>query len=299
MNELDVTHETFYGYRRMVEIGQHLAHLRPRTLERQNVLSHVLTIEPEPAHLSTSTDVFGNEQTFFAFYSPHETLTVTARSRIELLGDRPVDAAASPAHETVHDMLRYRADAPFVPEAEFTFPSPMIPLHREIGDYGRESFTPGRSFAEAATELMHRIHSDFAYEAASTDVSTPLIEAFRGRHGVCQDFAHILVGALRALGFSARYVSGYLLTQPPPGQARLIGADASHAWADVWCPVNGWIGLDPTNDCLAGPSHIVLALGRDYGDVAPVRGIIRGTSAHTLSVGVTVAPVGEEAPVEN
>ena len=295
MCELDVTHETFYGYGGMVEIGQHLAYLRPLTLNRQKVLSYQLTIEPEPSHIAISTDAFGNERTFFAFYAPHDELTVTATSRVELLGDPVIDEKASPAHEHLHDMLRYRADTPFVPEAEFTFPSPMVPLHREIRDYGRESFTPDRPMAEAAIDLMHRIHRDFAYETASTDVSTPLIEAFRGRHGVCQDFAHVLIGAMRAMGFAARYVSGYLMTTPPEGQARLIGADASHAWADVWCPINGWIGLDPTNDCMAGPSHVVLAIGRDYGDVAPVRGVIRGAGAHTLSVAVTVDPLDEEA----
>jgi transglutaminase-like putative cysteine protease len=160
-----------------------------------------------------------------------------------------------------------------------------------------QSFTPERPLLQAAVDLMHRIHADFTYDTDSTQISTPVLEAFNLKSGVCQDFAHVMIGCLRALGLAARYVSGYLMTQPPPGKARLVGADASHAWVSVHCPLidinGGWIDLDPTNDLIPGTSHVILAVGRDYGDVAPLRGVIRGGGEHKLAVAVTVAPQGE------
>jgi transglutaminase-like putative cysteine protease len=190
------------------------------------------------------------------------------------------------------------AKEPWQAESEFVFPSPFVPIHAELREYALVSFTPDRPVLEASIDLMHRIHADFKYQSNATDVSTPLIEAFEERRGVCQDFAHILIGCVRSLGLAARYVSGYLLTNPPPGKPRLLGADASHAWVSVFCPHvtnnGGWVQLDPTNNVIPSTAHVTLAFGRDYGDVAPLRGVIRGGGEHKLAVAVSVIPVDEE-----
>jgi transglutaminase-like putative cysteine protease len=188
---------------------------------------------------------------------------------------------------------RYRAGAPFEPASEFAFESPFVPALAALRDYAVASFAPRRPLLPAARELMARIHADFTYDGNATEVHTPLAQVLADRRGVCQDFAHLMIGALRALGLPARYVSGYLLTQPPPGQARLLGADASHAWTGLWCPPLGWIDFDPTNDVLPGDgaTHVTLAWGRDYGDVMPLRGVIRGGGEHRLAVAVTVRAV--------
>ncbi len=203
----------------------------------------------------------------------------------------------SPAWESVRAAMRYRAGQPWLPAAEFCFPSAFVPLHPAFQAYAQLEFTPGRPLLEAAIGLMARIHHEFTYATASTDLTTPALEAFSRRQGVCQDFAHIMIACLRSLGLPARYVSGYLLTQPPPGQPRLLGVDASHAWLAVWCPQHDWVELDPTNNLIAAQSHAVIACGRDYADVAPLRGVIQGGGSHTLSVAVSVVPEGE-TPVE-
>jgi transglutaminase-like putative cysteine protease len=207
--------------------------------------------------------------------------------------------------QACRDRWRYVSGRPLDGAAEFVFASPMVPNEPLVHRWAEPSFPPGRPLTEAAIDLMHRLHADFRYAPASTQVSTPLREAFEQRRGVCQDFAHILIAALRSLGLAARYVSGYLLTEPAPGQARLQGADASHAWVAVALPrasdepglLSGgphgppaaidWLELDPTNDCIAGTSHVRLAYGRDYADVTPLRGVIRGGGRHRLEVGVS------------
>jgi transglutaminase-like putative cysteine protease len=192
----------------------------------------------------------------------------------------------------VRERLRYVAQAPFVPAVEFAQPSPYVPRLDALRAWARADFDAGRPLAEAALALMQRLHREFRYQAASTQVDTPLAEAFARRTGVCQDFAHVMIGALRMLGLPARYVSGYLLTQSAEGQA-LLGADASHAWLQVWVPgtpgvpEDGWLDLDPTNVAVPATDHVRVAVGRDYGDVAPLRGVIRGGGRHTLAVGVT------------
>jgi len=295
---LDITHETVYRYGDRVSLAHHLAYLQPldltvHDLACQEVEAYCLTLEPEASRRSAGHDAFGNRRELFAHYLPHEELTVRAQSRVRV---RPrfgaSEVLAGTPWEAVRDGLRFRAEAPYVAEAEFSFASPYIPLHAQLAAYAQPSFTPGRPIIDAAIDLMRRIHGDFAYAPDVTEISTPVLEAWTLRAGVCQDFSHVMIGALRALGLAARYVSGYLLTQPPPGKARLIGADASHAWVAVWCPLLGWIDLDPTNNLLpgAGADHVTLAYGRDYGDVAPLRGVIRGAGAHTLEVAVTVAP---------
>jgi transglutaminase-like putative cysteine protease len=279
-----------------VEVAYHCAHLTPRTSERQHVETFRLTIDPQPSQCTNSRDAFGNVRTEFALYTPHEELTVSVHSRVTLASRGALlEASASANWESVAASLRYAVGATFRPAAEFVFGSPLVPLLPALKDYAGASFASGRPYLSGAIELMQRIHQDFAYEQGVTDVSTPLDEVFRERRGVCQDFAHLMIGMLRVLGLPARYVSGYLVTQPPAGKARLLGADASHAWVSVWCPVLGWVDLDPTNSVLPDTGHVTLAIGRDYGDIVPLRGVIQGGAEHTLDVAVEVVPAIDRA----
>lgn len=296
MSALHVRHATTYRYTARVDVAYHLMHLAPRGDAYQRVDAFALTIEPAPAERTVSTDSFGNLRTFCTLATPHEVLEVIATSRVALASRfADLEPERSPRWEEVQSMLRYTVGARFVPASEFAFASPFVPVLAELRDYARASFAPGRPWIVAALDLMQRVHEDFDYDPSATDVATPLAQAFRQRRGVCQDFAHVMIGALRALGLPAAYVSGYLLTRPPAGQPRLLGADASHAWVSVWCPVLGWVDLDPTNNVVADATHVRLAIGRDYGDVMPLRGVIRGGGAHTPSVAVSVVPVEELA----
>ncbi len=295
--ELHVIHETTYGYAARVELAHHLGYLQPLENRYQGVRNFKLEIRPEPARIKNDVDSNGNHRLFFSLYAPHDRLRVRAESRIRLvpryLGLNP---EVGLPWEHVRDAMRFIVGIPFVAESEFVFSSPFIPIHTELRDYALVSFTPGRSISAAAIDLMHRIFVDFKYESQSTQISTPVLEAFEEKRGVCQDFAHIMIGCIRALGLPARYVSGYLLTVPLPGQEMLVGADASHAWVSVFCPGleanNGWLDLDPTNDLIPSTSHVSVAVGRDFGDVSPLRGIIRGGGSHTLTVGVSVKRIG-------
>ncbi|MFT3720244.1 transglutaminase family protein [Pseudorhodoferax sp.] len=293
--KLQVTHETRYHYTPAVETAQHIAHLQPCDTPYQVLLQHRLDITPTPDELRTGRDVFGNIRTFFALQSSHDELCVVADSLVETR--TPLRPASALPWEQVRDRFRYRAGGEFDPAAQFLFHSPYVPRHADFLDYARPSFGAGVPLLEAAEDLMRRIHRDFEYAADSTEVSTPAVEALALRKGVCQDFAHIMVACLRMLGLPARYVSGYLLTQPPPGQPRLIGADASHAWASVYVPGgpdhDGWYDFDPTNDRAPGEDYVTLAVGRDFSDVSPMRGVIHGGASHHLRVGVTVQPLAD------
>ena len=291
---LRVLHQTHYRYQSPVVLAQHLAHLHPSSSAAQTVLSHRLTISPAPALRNDSLDAFGNQQTFFALQSPHESLVVLADSLVQTHPATELDA--SPAWETVHEQMLYHAQATYEAASEFVFPSPFVPRDDAFSDFARPVFSPRRPFLDACHDLMDKIHRELQYESASTEVSTPPLTALAQGKGVCQDFAQIMIGCLRSLGLPARYVSGYLLTQPPPGQPRLIGADASHAWASVHC--NGhWYDFDPTNNRSGrhspGEDYITVAVGRDFSDVSPLRGVIQGGGSHRLSVAVTVAPPDE------
>ena len=294
--ELRVSHRTVTRYSSRVEVAYHCAFLHPRDGGRQKVREFTMAIDPLPSHRASAPDSFGNLRTEFALYVPHEALTVSAESRV-WLEPRPVppDDAKSAAWDVVSADLRYVLGGSFQPAGEFVFASPYVPLDRSLRDYAAPDFRAGRPYLQAAIALMERVHADFSYEPGVTDIDTPLVEVFRKRRGVCQDFAHLMLGMLRALGLPARYVSGYLLTQPLPGKARLMGADASHAWVSIWCPVLGWVDLDPTNAVLPDASHVTVAVGRDYGDVVPLRGVIRGGADHVLDVAVDVVPVVERA----
>lgn len=296
---LQITHETVYDYVPAVETAQHMAYLTPLQSTTQTLLGHSLKVNPEPAQISNTRDVFGNVRSFFSLQVPHNKLQVVATSQVI------TQAAQLPtstiAWEAVRERFRYQANASFDAANEFVFPSPMAPRDAEFAAYARPSFTAGAGLLAAAIDLMHRIYRDFTYESQSTQVNTPALEALAQRKGVCQDFAHILIACLRSIGLPARYVSGYLLTEPPPGTVKLRGSDASHAWAAVYVPdlPEGarWIDLDPTNDRAGWPSpgedYVTLATGRDFSDVSPMRGVIHGGASHTLRVGVTVEPVAE------
>lgn len=300
----DILHDTTYRYDSTVSLSQQIAHLRPRECAGQHTLAHRLEIVPAPAQCSERSDFFGNPVTAFALHAPHAQLVVRARSRIRVDAPAWPDPALSPAWEAARDHLRdgLSGHAPLQADArdagQFRFASPFVPLGDEAveyADYALQCFTPDRPLHEALLALSARIHADFRFDPAATSVATPVAEVFAERRGVCQDFSHLTIACLRALGLAARYVSGYLLTEPPPGQPRLIGADASHAWVALWCPGLGWIDVDPTNAMQPGAGHITLAWGRDYGDVCPLRGVILGGGGHTVDVAVTVMPVEGDA----
>ena len=294
---LHISHVTHYDYASRVDLAMHLLHLQPLSRADQQLEDFRLDIDPPATRNQASLDYFGNPQHHLTLTTPHHALTVRAESRVRRLAAATPKPSASLAWESVRAAMRYRAGQPWLPAAEFCFPSAFVPLHPAFQAYAQLEFTPGRPLLEAAIGLMARIHHEFTYATASTDLTTPALEAFSRRQGVCQDFAHIMIACLRSLGLPARYVSGYLLTQPPPGQPRLLGVDASHAWLAVWCPQHDWVELDPPNNLIAAQSHAVIACGRDYADVAPLRGVIQGGGSHTLSVAVSVVPEGE-TPVE-
>lgn len=303
---LHVVHETRYQYTPSVENAHHVVHLKPASQATQTVLRHSLHITPTPSQQREVLDVYGNSSTFFSLQTDHNALNVTADSIIETCATTD---AANPAvnlattdlpWERVREQFRYRAGADYNAAWEFLFASPYVPKDDAFVQFARPSFTPGKSLPDAAYDLMTRIHSTMVYESDSTEVHTLPLEALRQSKGVCQDFAHIMVACCRAMGLPARYVSGYMLTQPPPGQPRLIGCDASHAWASVYCPdaADGqsgnrgrWLDFDPTNNRTPGEDYVTLATGRDFLDVSPLRGVIRGGAQHILDVAVTVTPI--------
>ncbi|GJE39021.1 transglutaminase family protein [Methylobacterium persicinum] len=285
-------HRTTYRYGRAVSFARCSLRLKPADGEGQSVLASAVTLEPSPARAVTRRDYFGTEALAVIIEVPHTTFSVEALStvRVERLPPPPPEEGAP--WETVRDRAVSTRDLSGRAPVHFLFPSDRVPLLRAVTDYARPSFTPGRSAYGAAHDLMMRIRGDFRFDAKATNVHTPLAEAFAGRAGVCQDFAHVMIAGLRGMGVPAAYVSGYLRTVPPPGRPRLRGADASHAWVAVWCG-DGWHGLDPTNACAVQDDHIVVARGRDYGDVAPIDGIVSGSGRQRLKVEVDVIPETE------
>lgn len=295
--QLQILHETRYDYVPAVETAQHMAYLQPLSNARQQLMRHALVVIPQPAQQTTTPDVFGNMRCFFSLQSAHEQLIVLSDSLV--VTSARETPASTVSWEAVRERFRYTAGGAFDAASEFVFTSPYVPRHPDFLDYARPSFGVGVPLMDAARDLMSRIHADFVYESQSTQVNTPALEALAQRKGVCQDFAHIMLACLRAMGLAARYVSGYLLTEPPPGQPRLTGSDASHAWVSVYIPDlpedSLWCDFDPTNDRCGwgspGEEYVTLAIGRDYADVSPIRGVIHGGAHHTLTVGVTVRPV--------
>lgn len=286
-----VSHRTTYRYGDPVTLAHNQAHLTPRDFARQRCLGHQLLITPPPAILRTWTDYFGNQATFFALEEEHRELSVTAASEVEILAAPLPDPANTPAWENVREALARPDDEQHVAAAQFTFDSPSLLRHERLAGYATESFPPGRPILAAALDLTGRIFRDFKYDPKATCVSTPTLEVLDKRRGVCQDFAHLQIACLRSLGLAARYVSGFLLTDPRPGQPKLVGADASHAWLSVFCGALGWVDLDPTNDLIPATRHVTVAWGRDYGDVCPIQGVFVGGGHHTMEVAVDVAPL--------
>ncbi|NOT45517.1 MAG: transglutaminase family protein [Acidobacteria bacterium] len=287
-----VQHDTHYDYASVVAASQHLAYLRPRELPFQHVRSSRLVIEPEPSRLLQRTDYFGNAADQFELLRPHAALHVSATSEVEVSAAHDgLDPRASAPWEAVRAACRQPGDAATLDAAQFVYASPYVVLDADIQAFAVRSFQPGRAILDAVLDLTHRIHEEFTFDPSATSITTPVARVLAERRGVCQDFAHFEVSCLRSMGLPARYVSGYLLTDPPPGQPRLIGADASHAWVSVFCRHVGWVDVDPTNDLLVGERHITLAWGRDFGDVSPLRGVLLGGEEHRLRVEVSVMPV--------
>ena len=295
---LSVRHDTCYDHGAPVEQAHHVAHLAPRETPWQRVRDHRLLVDPLPdAPPRERTDRFGNRAHLFSHATVHRQLTVRSSFLVGLRASAAAPVGGEQPWESVAARLVYRAGRPQPDAVEFSLGSPLAPRDAALAALAAEVFTPGRPVAEAAAALSTLIHRRFTYRPLSTSVATGALQALALGQGVCQDFAHVMTGALRSLGLAARYVSGYLLTHPPEGQPRLVGADASHAWVAVWTGEDWW-ALDPTNDVAAGLDHVTVAWGRDYGDVAPLRGVIRGGGAAVPQVAVTVEPVAAPlAPV--
>jgi transglutaminase-like putative cysteine protease len=283
----DIRHTTTFDYEDFVSVSHHVLHLTPREHARQRRLDSDLRVEPTPAVDSGGADYFGNPVRHLTVQEPHERLVVDARARVDVqAAPEPLDFEASDPWETVRQRLV--AD---IAVCEFAFDSPYAIGNEDVLRYARQSFEPGRPILAAATDLTGRIFRDFEYRGGVSDVTTPVRDVFAMRKGVCQDFAHLELACLRSLGLAARYVSGYLLTQPPEGKEKLIGSDASHAWLAVWAGDLGWVDLDPTNNLIPGLEHVTVAWGRDYGDVSPINGFIVGGGSHQVAVAVNVVPV--------
>jgi transglutaminase-like putative cysteine protease len=295
----EIRHETAYAYQGAVSVSHHLLRLTPRSTAAQQLNQCDVTVDPAPAVLSQHCDYFGNATHFLAIERPHESLTISARSRVSVSLAFVPDLGETMAWEQVGAVCRGDHTRGSLEAHEFTYPSTYIPVVAEFSEYARPSFARGRPVLEAVVDLTARIHADFTFDTQATTVSTPIMEVLRGRRGVCQDFAHLQIACLRSLGLPARYVSGYLETDPPPGHPKLRGVDASHAWVSFYTPGIGWIDVDPTNNCLPSLRHVTVGWGRDYGDVCPVRGVLVGGNGQTMRVSVDMVaeePVAPEDP---
>jgi transglutaminase-like putative cysteine protease len=293
MTRYRIEHETIYAYAQPVAVSQNELRLLPRQLAHQNVVDFSIAIDPIPETVIGRRDYFGNEVLFVSLDEPHERFSVTARSVVERTAEPPPQLAASPAWEDVAAAVRSGARERWLEALEYVFPSPLVPTSPELAAYALPSFPAGRPFVAGVQDLCSRIHREFAYDSKATTLATPVAEVLRHRRGVCQDFAHVAIACLRSVALPARYVSGYVRTgrDPATGTPELVGAEASHAWVSAFCPGNGWVEFDPTNDALVGDLHVTLGFGRDYDDVSPVRGVTIGGGAQrmTVRVGLTAA----------
>jgi len=280
-----ITHSTHYTYPSPVTQCITEARLTPRAFPGQQVREHSLQINPFPAFLRERKDYFGNDVSTFAVFEKHDRFAAIASSVVEVLPPGG-EILSSPAWEVVRDLLAIPLDVNSIAASEFIFDSPYISALAELWEYARPTFTPGRPLLSALQELTGRIHDEFTYQPKSTSIDTPLLEVLHSRQGVCQDFAHLMIGALRSLRLAARYVSGYIRSGP-----RFQGAAASHAWVSVFDPQNGWLGFDPTNNMMTSDAHITLAWGRDYSDVTPVKGLTLGGGGQSVEVEVRVQPL--------
>jgi transglutaminase-like putative cysteine protease len=287
----DVRQTTTCTYESKVTFAHHLLRLTPIDRRHQRVLAAALDIDPPPLERHDGQDFFGNRLTWIALDQSHERFVVKVAARVAL-DDAAVPPSRTPAWEAIRAEAQVTTDLGPQSPAHFMFASRMVTLDSASRDYAALSFAPQRPILDGAIDLMRRIREDFRYDPEATSVRTDPAEAFALRRGVCQDFAHIMIAGLRGLQLPAAYVSGYLRTTPPPGQPRLAGADAMHAWIALWCgEIAGWCGLDPTNAMIAGTDHIVLAIGRDYADIAPVGGVVYVSGEQQLETTVDVKPV--------
>ena len=283
-----ITHTTLYKYAATVPECFNTVRLHPRDLPYQRCISHELAMAPMPPESFVRVDSFGNRVGNFSIYQPHNSLKLTASSRVEVQSVPAVDPLSSAPWESVANLC----DTSNLAAARFKTESKHIRRGENFADYARESFTPARPIVEAGIDLTRRIFTDFKFSPGATTVSTPVEEVFENRRGVCQDFAHFQIACLRSLGLPARYVSGYVRTIPPPGKERLVGADASHAWVSLFCGDVGWVSFDPTNNSIPSTDHIILAWGRDYFDVCPIQGVFIGGGKTVMKVEVDVMPLG-------
>lgn len=282
-----ITHQTHYQYVETVSLCHNQARLTPRSFFNQTCLNSHITIDPHPASSREQKDFFGNHTVYFSIEQPHKTLLVTAKSDVHIASQTQL--TSDMPWETVRHILKNGSNRLAV--RQFVIDSPKITTGSKLAHYAAPSFTKNRPLVEAVSDLTQRIHTDFDYVPGFTTISTPLSDVFKHRKGVCQDFAHLAIGCLRAMGLAARYISGYLETWSPLDKEHLIGADASHAWFSVYLPNHGWIDFDPTNNLLPDDRHITVAWGRDFADVTPLKGVVLGGGQHALTVSVTVEQI--------
>lgn len=288
----DIRHVTTYEYENPVSFARCTLRLQPRSGGGQELMSHNVEIHPRPAERNVRRDFFGSLTESVTIEAAHRNLRIDSRSRVSVSRKPPSREASSPSWESIRDIAFEATSLGPSSPVGYVFASPLVPVLRPVSAYAADSFAPGTGILAGAADLMNRIRNQFRYDPKATVISTPLDEVFDKRHGVCQDFAHVMIAGLRGLGLPAAYVSGYLRTIPPPGQPRLQGADATHAWVSLWCGEKlGWVDFDPTNDLLIGNDHIVLGVGRDFSDVSPVDGVIVGSPKQKLSVAVDVLQV--------
>jgi len=292
----EVSHRTTYRYSIPVSISHHVMHLTPRPCSHQVCHRTALIVLPTPTQHTNGIDFFGNPLTHITLQHQHKELILHARSVIEVHTTPAYDAAGSTPWDRIYPALFHDTSDPALEAIQYAFETPKTRATKAIRSYALECFPPGRPVLAGVRELTRRIHREFRFDPTATTVSTPVEHVFEAKRGVCQDFAHLQIACLRALRIPARYVSGYLLTRPPPGKPRLIGADASHAWVSVYAPgtADDWVDFDPTNNLLPDTEHITLALGRDFSDISPLRGIILGGGSAEPEVAVTVVPLDEE-----
>ena len=285
----DIRHVTNYSYESPVSYSRCSLRLEPRSGDGQELVSHTVDVRPRTADRTVRHDFFGTHTESIVIETSHRSLRIDSRSRVSVSRIAPARSAESRAWEQVRDVAFESTSLGPESPIGYVFASPLVPVQQPVTAYASRSFPKGAGILAGAVDLMHRIRTEFKYDPKATVISTPLKEVFEKRHGVCQDFAHVMIAGLRGLGLPAAYVSGYLRTIPPPGKPRLQGADATHAWVSLWCGEQlGWIGFDPTNDILVENDHIVLAVGRDFSDVSPVDGIIVGSRKQKLAVAVDV-----------
>ncbi|MBB5032732.1 transglutaminase family protein [Prosthecobacter vanneervenii] len=288
-----ITHRTTYSYSSQVAVSHHAARLRPRDTETQRCMEFSLSFDPDPDLRTEHIDSFGNQVACFSVQKLHNHFEVTSRSFVSLTPVLQPDPLQTPPWEEVAGLFRDPVSADLLDPCQYVYVSPLLVPEMQLRDFALPSFTKGRPLLAATADLFRRIYKEFVFDSKATTISTPLKEVLEKKRGVCQDFAHLAIASLRAIGLPARYVSGYLRTHPPAGKPRLQGVDASHAWASCFVPGFGWVDFDPTNNCFTSLDHVTVAIGRDFSDVSPVRGIITGGGRHTVGVGVDVEPVGD------